>query len=118
MPAPDPADACAVWYETEYGRVEYEVFVSEQEAARHAVWFDGRGRTLGVQFPDGTAVKARDWVKYRQEVWAQEKTRKEAARNPAPPTPTRRAVDPFHGETCQIELTEPAWLGFQGGPRP
>lgn len=114
MTAPDPSDACAVWYENDYGMVDYELCDDESEAARLAAAFDREGRALGVQFPDGRFVKATDWPVFQRERVEYAKRLADSAASYVPAA-TRRTVDPFYGQAFTIELSEPEWLGGKQG---
>lgn len=109
---PDPATACAVWYEQGNG-VDYNIDDSESEAADCAVILengDWPADILGVQFSDGRAIPARDWAALTE---ARERARQREASGSrwTPPPPTRTVGNPFSGEPVEVDADAPEWLG-------
>lgn len=102
---------CAVWYITDWGRVDYDLDTDEESAARMAVAYDGDGTVLGLQWSDGRLVPASEWRAFAEAKRRQRQRDQDRHDNPPPPISTRRAVDPFDGLPISIEVSEPDWLG-------
>ena len=104
----------ALWY-YRHGAVDYDLYETEEDAARLAVHLEdyGEASVVGAQFPDGRTVRLGKWPAY-QEAVRQEREREacERAEQAArPPIEYRQARDPFGGQPVAIEEGEPAWLG-------
>jgi hypothetical protein len=102
---------CAVWYLNDHGQIDYELFKTEDEAARIAASLDGDGTVLGLQYPGGRTVRREEWHAFASEKEREEQRWRDLRENPPPPIPTRPAVDPFKGRPIDIETAEPDWLG-------
>lgn len=109
---------CALWYRTRYGDLDYEIFGTEAETARHAAYMSNysNGYPVGVQFADGRTVRAADFAAWpafkvaQEEVRAAEERRAEAFRVDAE-RPKRQIRDPFEGRALTVDADEPDWLG-------
>jgi hypothetical protein len=106
---------CALWYWS-HGSIQYQLYNTEQEAARGAVYMadDGdHGFPAGIQRQDGTWTALDDWEAYEterdrinDEVW---RRIREEDKKPKPPT--RKIRPPFNDREITIYATEPDWLG-------
>lgn len=109
-------DTCAVWI-WRYGRPDYELADSEEEAARIAVSIEDAesGAIAGVQFSDGRVIRSEEWAAFKAESDRRFKEwREQVAQAPAvPPTPKRMVQFPFGSDKVEIEADEPGWLGVQ-----
>lgn len=107
-----------------YFSPEYELFETEDEAARMAVAWSERGEcsVAGVQYDDGRYVDRADWAAFYQagrdseRQYQEDKARWDALQKP----PKRTISTPFeprgHRLTLEVDADEPAWLGYAGIP--
>lgn len=106
---------CALWV-WRHGTLDVDVYDTEREAARSALSISdyGSGAPDGVQFPDGTFVKEKDWPMYQEEHEAQVKRWREEfeAQKLRPKPAVRKVKAPFDdGRTVTIEADMPDWIG-------
>lgn len=102
---------CVLWY-MHYHSAAYELFETEREAAEFASFLfeAGDGAPTGVQFEDGRLIPIKDWDTYKTCQDEAVTASKSAALEPL--TPTRKVRDPFEGQTVNVEVDEPRWIGI------
>lgn len=107
---------CALWY-WHQGQMDYELWDSEEEAAKQAVFMVEyeTGTPVGLQYSDGRTVLVEDWqalkaaqAKYDEE-WQKRWSKPESEKRP-----TRVILNPFNGGPIRIDAEEPQWLGRKG----
>lgn len=103
----------ALWY-LRYGRMDYDIWDSEAEAAGIAVAMtdDCNGVPIGLQFPDGRLVDVENqpWPAYEEA--ARRRDEFAASARKQEPPPQRKITAPFGGGEIEIDASEPDWLGL------
>lgn len=101
---------CAVWY-MRYGASSYALCDDEAEAVGFATALDdsAEGSVMGVQFADGRLIERDEWQALKDYQEQQDAAMRAAPAMPS--SPMRSVRDPFGGQTVDVAVNEPEWLG-------
>ena len=104
----------ALWY-LRYGRMDYEVYDSEAEAADVAVSMieANTAAPCGVQFPDGRAIEREEWPAFGEAEKRYERYQSAWLARKPEPKPVRKITAPFGGGQIEVDADEPSWLGLR-----
>ena len=79
-----------------------------------AAWYlreYGEGVPVGVQLADGCTLRVEEWPAFAEYLRKEEEAESERRAKPYVPRPKRTVLDPFEGQTVELDVDEPAWLG-------